>query len=130
MKKLYIAVGLSAMILSGCTTTDVQTTANSATNIGMNIFKSAVDSKCRSELNNNGIYKTASIFMTDSQKTTLENKVCGCVSDKAPQSVTLAELGQAALDPTARTQIVGKAVVKTLNACVSEFVGGATSTGS
>lgn len=124
MKKFGMIV-VSALALSGCATSDVQTAAGSASGIGMNIFKTAVDARCRSELNANQIYKTASLFMTSEQKTALENKACGCVSEKAPQSVTLTELGQAALDPAARTQIVGAAVAKTLNACVGEFLQGA-----
>ncbi|MDO4450042.1 MAG: hypothetical protein Q4B79_03670 [Moraxella sp.] len=125
MRKLLLGALASTMILTGCATTatDSTTAVGTATNVGMNIFKTAVDTQCRSELNNNNLYKTASLIMTDAQKTSLENKVCGCVSEKAPQSITLVELGQVAIDPSSRTQIVGGAVTKTLNACVSEAVG-------
>lgn len=125
MRKLLLGALASTMILTGCATTnaDGTTAVDTATNVGMSIFKTAVDTQCRSELNNNNLYKTASLIMTDTQKTSLENKVCGCVSEKAPQSITLVELGQVAIDPSSRTQIVGNAVTKTLNACVSEAVG-------
>lgn len=124
MRKLLLGALASTMILTGCATTnaDGTTAVDTATNVGMSIFKTAVDTQCRSELNNNNLYKTASLIMTDTQKTSLENKVCGCVSEKAPQSITLVELGQVAIDPSSRTQIVGSAVTKTLNACVSEAV--------
>lgn len=62
--------------------------------------------------------------MTAEQKTALENKVCGCVSEKAPQNTTLAELGQAVIDENARVQIATSAVSKAIYACVSEFAGG------
>lgn len=125
MRKLLLGALASTMILTGCATTnaDGTTAVDTATNVGMSIFKTAVDTQCRSELNNNNLYKTASLIMTDTQKTSPENKVCGCVSEKAPQSITLVELGQVAIDPSSRTQIVGSAVTKTLNACVSEAVG-------
>ena len=125
MRKLLLGALASTMILTGCATTnaDGTTAVDTATNVGMSIFKTAVDTQCRSELNNNNLYKTASLIMTDTQKTSLENKVCGCVSEKAPQSITLVELGQVAIDPSSRTQIVGSAVTKTLHACVSEAVG-------
>lgn len=125
MRKLLLGALASTMILTGCATTnaDGTTAVDTATNVGMSIFKTAVDTQCRSELNNNNLYKTASLIITDTQKTSLENKVCGCVSEKAPQSITLVELGQVAIDPSSRTQIVGSAVTKTLNACVSEAVG-------
>lgn len=121
MKKLVFSF-VVVLAMSGCATTDVQTVASSANNIGMSIFKTAVDNKCRTELNANSIYKTASLLLTSEQKTALEDKTCGCVSEKAPESVTMTELGQAVIDPTARPQIVGTAVTKTLSACVSEFV--------
>lgn len=126
MKKLFLSALAVATMLTGCATTgvDATTAVSTATNVGMSVFKTAVDTQCRSELNNNSIYKTASLIMTDAQKSSLETKVCGCVSEKAPQSVTLVELGQVAIDPTARTQIVGGAVAKTINACVSEFATG------
>lgn len=122
MKKVAtLSVICLSVTLFGCASTGTDA-ATSATNIGMSIFKSAVDNKCRSELNDNAIYKTASIFMSTEQKSRLEDRVCGCVSEKAPENVTLAEIGQAVIDPAARPRIVGTAVAKTLNACVSEFL--------
>ncbi|EPJ4286325.1 hypothetical protein [Acinetobacter baumannii] len=46
--------------------------------------------------------------------------VCGCVSEKAPNSVTAVELAAAALDVNARATIVNQVVSKTVNACVAE----------
>ena len=48
--------------------------------------------------------------------------LCGCVSEKAPQSVTIVDLTTAAVDPTARNVIVARAVSNTLQQCVGEFV--------
>ncbi len=125
MKKFtLIALAASALTLAGCATTSNTTTqaGTAATNVGMALFTQAVDTKCRTELNNQQLYKTASLLMTDTQKQSLEDKVCGCVSQKAPQSITLVEMGQAVVDPNARTQIVATAVSKTIQSCVSEFV--------
>lgn len=117
MKKLAVIVMGAALF--GCASSD-----NVLSDVGQGIFKQAVDYKCRSEINANSLYKTVSIIMSDAQKTALEDKVCGCVSEKAPQSVTAGELGQAIIDPSARTQIVGKVVAKSLSACVNDFVTG------
>ncbi|EPL8602999.1 hypothetical protein N1J14_003787 [Acinetobacter baumannii] len=46
--------------------------------------------------------------------------VPGCVSEKAPNSVTAVELAAAALDVNARATIVNQVVSKTVNACVAE----------
>ena len=123
MKK-FTLIALAGFALAGCATTNetaVQA-GTTATNVGLAIFSQAVDTKCRTEINNQPVYKTASILMTEAQKQALEDKVCGCVSQKAPQSITLVEMGQAAIDPNARTQIVTTAVSKTIQACVGEFV--------
>ncbi|WP_153884628.1 hypothetical protein [Acinetobacter baumannii] len=50
----------------------------------------------------------------------MPTNVCGCVSEKAPNSVTAVELAAAALDVNARATIVNQVVSKTVNACVAE----------
>lgn len=120
MKKLAV-FGVVALLLSGCATGG---NGGILGDIDNSLFKEAVDYQYRNQLNANRVYKTASILMSDAQKTKIEDQVCGCVSEKAPQSVTLNEVGQAVIDPAARTQIAAKAVTKTLNACVNEFLSG------
>lgn len=120
MKKLAV-FGVVALLLSGCATGG---NGGILGDIGNSLFKEAVDYQCRNQLNANWVYKTASILMSDAQKTKIEDQVCGCVSEKAPQSVTLNEVGQAVIDPAARTQIAAKAVTRTLNACANEFLSG------
>lgn len=131
MKKLLLGALASATLLTGCATTgtEVATGAlNTATSVGMNVgmsvFKTAVDTQCRAQINSYNAYKVVTTLMTDSQKTALENKVCGCVSEKAPQSVNLVDIGQAVIDEKARAQLAVTAVTKTINACVSEFTTG------
>ena len=120
LKPIVLSLG-SVFILVSCTT-NIEAVGDTASNIGMNIFKTAVDNKCRTELNNQPIYRAGSMILTDDQKQSLEDKICGCVSEKAPKSVTLAELGQVAIDQNARTQIVTSAVSKTISACIGEFI--------
>ncbi len=57
---------------------------------------------------------------TDYLQQCLQTNVCGCVSEKAPNSVTAVELAAAALDVNARATIVNQVVSKTVNACVAE----------
>ncbi|MDO4250324.1 MAG: hypothetical protein Q4C68_02315 [Moraxella sp.] len=125
MKKL-IALLAVPVLLSACTSSGTgdatNTGANTASNIGMAIFSQAVDTRCRSELNKQQIYQTASIIMTAEQKQTFEDKTCGCVAQKAPQSVTLEEMATAAVNQNARAEIVLKAVNKSVVACASEYL--------
>lgn len=72
------------------------------------------------EINNVAAWKTATKYMTAEQRDSIQTNVCGCVSEKAPNSVTAVELAAAALDVNARATIVNQVVSKTVNACVAE----------
>lgn len=125
MKKVLLAVAAISMSLAACTTTtgtSTSTTAGTAATIGSNIFKAAVDNQCRTELNSNNAWRALALTMTAEQQTAMETKICGCVSEKAPQNVTAVDLATAAIDQNARAQIVANTVAKTLTACYSEFV--------
>lgn len=126
LKKSLAMLSIMATLLTGCATTGEQnTTANTidtVTNIGTSIFQTAVKQKCQTEITANQYYKLASIIMTDEQKSKIIDKACGCVSEKAPQSVSMTEVATAVIDTSSRPKIVAKAVSNTLQACVSEFV--------
>lgn len=120
------------LLLAGCASTGgidptvatntAVNTIGTATNVGMAVFQTAVDQKCRAELTGNQYYKVASIAMTDQQKIALQDNVCGCVSQNAMQNVNIVDLATAASSSTARTQLVTKAVAGTLQTCVGQFV--------
>lgn len=113
MKKLPFFAILLAVGLSSCATQTNQTNG-SMSSIRTTIIKSAIDTRCRSELNANPVYEAVSVLMSSEQKSVLENKTCGCVSDKAAQNMTLTEIGQATIDPDARKKLVNRAVKQTL----------------
>ena len=117
------AIIASLFALAGCASTggvgvDATTAIGTANNVGMAVFQTAVDQTCRVQLTNNTVWRTASIAMTDQQKITLQDNVCGCVSQNAVKNVNIVDLATAATNPTARTQIVTQAVANTLQTCV------------
>ena len=124
MKKLIAVLAPLALVLSACTTTDSTGSASPSMTqtLGNAALKIAINAKCTTELNNLPAWKTATLLMTDTQKTNIQSEICGCVSEKAPQSVTAVDLATAAIDPAARATIVSNAVSKTINACVAEAV--------
>ncbi|MFC6051542.1 hypothetical protein A6M14_05735 [Acinetobacter sp. Ac_877] len=122
MKKLIAVLAPMALILSACATTDTTGTTSATQQLGTAALKIAVNAKCTTELNNIQAWKAATVLMTAEKKESIESEICGCVSEKAPQSVTAVDLATAALDPAARTTIVSNAVTKTINACVAESV--------
>jgi len=118
----------SAIALGGCASTtgtgviDANSTIGTANNVGMAIFKAAVNQQCQTQLQNNQYWRLGSVLMTSEKQAEVASNVCSCVSEKAPQSVTIVDLTTAAVDPTARNVIVTRAVSNTLQQCVGEFV--------
>ncbi|MBF0658403.1 hypothetical protein IPZ60_06590 [Psychrobacter sp. NG25] len=133
MKKLLASTAmLATLALAGCTSTGTGTTAGTGTSastamttassIGMNIFTSAIDTQCRSEIEKQNAWRVASVAMTDAQQETVKTNVCGCVSEQAPQQVTMIELGNAAIDSSYRTELVANVVAKSLQSCYTSLV--------
>ncbi|WGV12135.1 hypothetical protein [Psychrobacter maritimus] len=127
MKKLLTStMMLATFALAGCATTDVNSNAGTAigtaNEIGMNVFKAAIDNQCRSQIEKQNAWRIASVAMTDAQEEEVKGRVCGCVSEQAPQQVTIVELGNAAIDASYRTQLVARVVAKSLQSCYSSIV--------
>jgi hypothetical protein len=127
VKKLIAVLAPLTLALTACVATDTTTgttsTAQSTTQqLGTAAIKIAINAKCTTELNNIVAWQNATKFMTATQKQNIQTEICGCVSEKAPQSVTAVDLATAAIDPAARNTIVSNAVTKTINACVAEAV--------
>ena len=129
MKKLVLSTTmLAALALTGCASTGTGATSNSgnaigtANEIGMNVFRAAIDNQCRSQIEKQNAWRIASVAMTETQQETIKSNVCGCVSEQAPQQVSLVELGNAAIDPSYRTQLVTRVVAKSLQSCYANFM--------
>lgn len=131
MKKLLVSTAmLATLALASCTSAGTGTTTGTGTNtaittasdIGMNVFKSAVDTQCRTEIEKQNAWRVASVAMTDAQQETVKTNVCGCVSEQAPQQVTIVELGNAAIDSSYRTELVANVVAKSLQSCYTSLV--------
>ena len=127
MKKLFASTALLATFaLAGCATTggniNSGTAMGTANEIGMNVFKAAIDNQCRSQIEQQNAWRIASVAMTEAQEEAVKGRVCGCVSEQAPQQVSIIELGNAALDPQYRLQLVARVVAKSLQSCYSSIV--------
>ena len=126
MKKLLVSTAmLATLALAGCTTPGANTGAGNAigtaNDIGMSVFKAAIDNQCRSQIEKQTAWRVASVAMTETQQEALKTKVCGCVSEQAPQQVTIVELGNAAIDADYRGKLVTRVVAKSLQTCYANF---------
>ena len=126
MKKLIAVLVPLTLALTACVSTNTTTGTTgmqpTTQQLGNTALKIAISAKCTTELNNTAAWQTATKLMTATQKQNIQSEICGCVSEKAPQSVTAVDLATAAIDPAARNTIVTNAVTKTINACVAEAV--------
>jgi len=126
VKKLIAVLVPLTLALTACvstnTTTGTADMQSTTQQLGNTALKIAINAKCTTELNNTAAWQTATKLMTATQKQNIQSEICGCVSEKAPQSVTAVDLATAAIDPAARNTIVTNAVTKTINACVAEAV--------
>ena len=109
--------------LNGCVAPNTNNTAaTTSQQLGVTALKIAVNAKCINEIHTLPAWKSATRLMTSEQRENIQTNVCGCVSEKAPNSVTTIELATAAIDPTARATIVNQVVSETVNACVAEVL--------
>ena len=121
MKKWILVVAPAVLALAGCVAANSNNAAPSMTQqLGVTALKIAVNAKCLNEINTVPAWKNATRYMTAAQRDNIQTNVCGCVSEKAPSSVTAVELATAAIDPTARATIANQVVSQTVNACVAE----------
>ena len=122
MKKLIAVLLPAVFALTACATSSTGTSGVTTQQLGTAALKIAINAKCTTELNNLPAWQMATKVMTTEQKQNVQSNICGCVSEKAPQSVTAVDLATAAIDPQARAKIVSNAVTKTINECVAEAV--------
>ncbi|MCF8999909.1 hypothetical protein [Acinetobacter nectaris] len=127
MKKILLFVAPMALLLSACVTgggtsvgTNTTTAEGMTQQLGMTALKIAIDAKCVSEMNKMPAWQVASKVMSSSQQQSVQSSTCGCVSDQAPQSVTVMDLANAALDPNARVTLAHQVIQKTVSSCMAQ----------
>ena len=75
-----------------------------------------VQNRCVNELQARTEWRTIALAMSQAKQTEWENKICGCVSEEAPNQLTAADLTQI-LTPEGRTRVVAEVGAKTVTAC-------------
>lgn len=114
------------LALGGCATTasvNENTTANTTQQLGMTALKIAVNAECINKINSIPAWQVASKLMTENQRQNTQTEICGCVSEKAPYSVTAVDLATATFDPNARASVVQQVVSNTVTSCINETFG-------
>ena len=97
-------------------------TGGAATSIGKSLIQNYAHNQCSVELNKRQEWRLVALAVSAEKQQQWEDQICGCVSEEAPNSVTVTDLVQAATNESARASIVGNAVTKTVTSCMNRFV--------
>ena len=97
-------------------------TGGAATSIGKSLIQNYAHNQCSVELNKRQEWRLVALAVSAEKQQQWEDQICGCVSEEAPNSVTVTDLMQAATNESARASIVGNAVTKTVTSCLNRFV--------
>ena len=108
--------------LLGGGTSSSNSTGGAATAIGKSLIQNYAHNQCSVELNKRQEWRLVALAVTAEKQQQCEDQICGCVSEEAPNSVTVTDLVQAATNQSARTGIVANAVTKTVTSCLNRFV--------
>ena len=108
--------------LLGGGTSSSNSTGGAATAIGKSLIQNYAHNQCSVELNKRQEWRLVALAVTAEKQQQWEDQICGCVSEEAPNSVTVTDLVQAATNQSARTGIVANAVTKTVASCLNRFV--------
>ena len=108
--------------LLGGGTSSSNSTGGAATSIGKSLIQNYAHNQCSVELNKRQEWRLVALAVSAEKQQQWEDQICGCVSEEAPNSVTVTDLVQAATNESARASIVGNAVTKTVTSCLNRFV--------
>ena len=108
--------------LLGGGTSSSNSTGGAATAIGKSLIQNYAHNQCSVELNKRQEWRLVALAVSAEKQQQWEDQICGCVSEEAPNSVTVTDLVQAATNQSARTGIVANAVTKTVTSCLNRFV--------
>ena len=108
--------------LLGGGTSSSNSTGGAATAIGKSLIQNYAHNQCSVELNKRQEWRLMALAVSAEKQQQWEDQICGCVSEEAPNSVTVTDLVQAATNESARASFVGNAVTKTVTSCLNRFV--------
>lgn len=112
-------------VMNGGTSTDSSTTSTTgtATGITAGLIKMYVQNQCVSNLQARNEWRLAALAMSAEKQAEWENKICGCVSEEAPNHITAADL-TGALTEQGRAKLMTEVTAKTVTACYKRIFTG------
>lgn len=118
MKKIAFTLA-SLLALSACSGTGSM--GNNAFTTGKALFGYYVQNQCITELQSRNEWRLAALAMSQAQQQEWENKICGCVSEEAPNQMTAADMAQLMSN---REAVIANVGAKTVTACYKRLFTG------
>ena len=123
MKKIVLTL-ITATLLTACADSGTSVggllgggnASGGAASIGKSAVQMYVQNKCVTELQSRNEWRTLALAMSQAKQTEWENKICGCVSEEAPNQITAAQLPEL-LTESGRVKVAAEVTAKTVTAC-------------
>ena len=123
MKKIALTL-ITAALLTACADSGTSVggllgggnASSGAASIGKSAVQMYVQNKCVTELQSRNEWRTLALAMSQAKQTEWENKICGCVSEEAPNQITAAQLPEL-LTESGRVKVAAEVTTKTVTAC-------------
>lgn len=126
MMKHTALIAATALILSACGGTGGNFggfNTGTAANVGAGVLQMYVQNQCVTELQSRNEWRLAALAMTQAKQNEWEQRICGCVSQEAPNQLTAADLMQLGSE-SGRTQVMANVTAKTVTACYKRIFTG------
>lgn len=115
---------IGGMVNGGSTTTtETGSTEGKSTGITAGLIKMYVQNQCVSNLQAREEWRLVALAMSQAKQTEWENKICGCVSEEAPNHITAADL-TGILSEQGRAKLMTEVTAKTVTACYKRIFTG------
>ncbi len=123
MKKIALTL-ITATLLTACADSGTSVggllgggnASSGAASIGKSAVQMYVQNKCVTELQSRNEWRTLALAMSQAKQTEWDNKICGCVSEEAPNQITAAQLPEL-LTESGRVKVAAEVTTKTVTAC-------------
>ena len=119
-----LAIASTAFFLSACAADGSLLGGNadtdSAAGVSNALLNTWLDNQCRVELNNRNEWRIVALAMTAEKQREWEDKICGCVTQEAPNQLTATDLLQLGTQ-SGRTQVIAGVTAKTVTACTKRL---------
>lgn len=92
--------------------------AKSDASVAKKMLKPLINKQCGQELDQSKLFNATTYWMAANNKQQLHKQVCECVSEHALTDISTKDLVRAMIDDELKNQLIQKAVLNTVKACI------------